>query len=172
MHRSVLTFGLITLFAAACDSPVAAPEAAAPNFARGTPKEGQPDHENIRTPFSRVVMNPCPNVPEPVAVEGYTHYNAHFKFFDGGNSSRLKSNSHGSGIGLVTGMQYQFHELHTTYGRYTYADSRWQTEQTIRFHVISQTNLDNFFSSLKMRVTYATTGITTEIISFETDCRG
>jgi hypothetical protein len=169
MHRSV-TLALAALFAAACDAPPSAPESSAtsPSFA----KEGTPDHQNTRAPFSRTVMNPCPPVPEPVAVEGYGHYNAHFKFFEGGNNARLKGHSHASGVGAISGQKYQFHEMATLLGHYTYVDSRWETMQTTRFHVISQTGLDNFFSTMKMRIIYTPQGSSAEVISLETDCRG
>ena len=175
MHRSVLSLAAAALVFAGCDSPPSAPQPAslAPSFARGgEPKDGRPDHENFRAPFARTVANPCPPVPEPVAVEGYFTFNSHFKFFEGGNSSRIKTNSHGSGIGAVTGVRYQFHELWTLHGRYTYEDSRFATEQTTRFHVISQTDLGNFFATMKTRVTCTPDGCQTEVVSVETDCRG
>ena len=170
MHRSAYMIVACLALVAACDSdPVAPSLASAPPALK---QDGRPAHENTRTPFTRTVMNPCVPAPEPVLVEGYTHYNAHFKFFPGGNNARLMSNSHGSGIGVATGLKYQFHELFTLRGHYTYVDSRWETEQTTRFHVISQTGLDNFFSTLKTRITYTTTSIDVEVISMESDCRG
>jgi hypothetical protein len=118
-------------------------------------------------------MNPCPPVPEPVAVEGYSHYNTHFKFYDGGNTSRLMSNVHGSGLGTVTGVKYQFHELFTLHGDYTYVDSRWETVQSTRFHVVSATDLGNFFSTVKMKVVCTPeNGCQGEVISIDTDCHG
>ena len=175
MHRSILCLAAAALVASACDSSPSAPEPASttPSFARGgNPPDERPDHEHRRDPFTRTVTNPCPPVPEAVAVEGYTVYNAHFKFFEGGNNSRLMANSQASGIGLVTGVKYQFHELWTLHGHYTYVDTRWETEQTTRYHVISQTGLGNFFSTLKMRIVYTATGVSTEVVSMETDCRG
>ena len=172
MHRVSLSFvfGAAALVAVACDSNPAA--LSGPDDGPMLQRDGRPAHQNTRSPFARTVANPCPPVPEPVAVEGYTHYNAHFKFFDGGNQARLMSNTHASGVGAVTGVLYQFHELWTLRGKYTYVNNRWETEQTTRFHVISQTDLGNFFSTLKTKIIYTPTSIETEVVSFETDCRG
>ena len=172
MHRSAYAIVACLALVAACDSqPLAPPSLEAPALA-SKDKDERPAHGNTRSPFSRVVANSCGPTPELVAVEGYAHHNAHFKFFDGGNQARLMTNSHASGIGLVSGLQYQFHELHTLRGRYTYADARWETEQTTRFHVISQTGVDNFFSTLKLKIVYSPTGIDVQFVSLETDCRG
>lgn len=175
MHRTAFPLALAALIVLACEPSPTAPDqvSTTPSFARGgEPSDGRPDHENRRDPFARTVANPCPPVPEPVAVEGYLHTNTHFKFFDGGNTSRLMWNIHASGIGLVTGVKYQYHELWTLRGTYTYADSRWETDQTTRFHVISQTGLGNFFSTVRMKIVYTPTSISTEVVSMDTDCRG
>ena len=118
------------------------------------------------------MSNPCPPVPEPVAIEGYLHYNAHFRFFEGGNSPELKSNTHGSGVGLVTGVKYQFHELGTVRGTYTYESGRLETERWIRSHLISQTGLGNFFMTTRVRQVCTPEGCQEEIVSIDTDCRG
>lgn len=171
MHRSAYAIVACLALVAACDSQPLAPALDLPALA-AKEKDERPTNETTRTPFSRTVANPCGPTPELVAVEGYAHHNAHFKFFDGGNQSRLMTNSHASGIGLVSGLKYQFHELHTLRGRYTYANQRWETEQTTRFHVISQTGVDNFFSTLKLRIVYSPTGVDVQFVSLETDCRG
>lgn len=170
MHRSVLTLAATALIVVGCDSSPFAPEqpTAGPSLAR----DGRPDHENVRAPFAQTVANPCPPVPEPVAVEGYSHYNAQLKFFEGGNEARLKGSVHASGIGAVTGVGYQFHELFTLHGIYTYANSRWETERSTRFHVISQTGLGNFFSTVKENVVCTPEGCQGEVVSIDTDCRG
>ena len=98
--------------------------------------------------------------------------NAHFKFFEGGNDSRIMINTRASGIGQVTGEQYQYHELWTLHGHYTIVNDRWETEQTTRYHVISRGPLGNFFSTLKTKVVITPPTVTTEVISMESDCRG
>jgi hypothetical protein len=171
MYRSIFVLAAAGLVAAACEPGPSAPNEltpVTPSFA----KEGQPAHGNYRQHFARTVDNPCPPVPEPVAVEGYLHYNSHFKFFEGGNDSRIKTNSEASGVGLVTGVKYQFHELFTLEGRYTYANSRWETGRMTRFHVISQTGLGNFYSTVKWNVVCTPEGCTDTITDVETDCRG
>ena len=171
MHRSVLSLAAAALIVAGCDAAPSAPEqgTTTPLFA----KEGQPAHEHYRVAFARTVSNPCPPIPEPVAVEGYMVYNSHFKFFEGGNSFRIMSNSQGQGVGLVTGVKYQFHELSKPRGSYTYASSRLESDQYTRFHVISATGLGNFFSTVRAKQTCTPEGgCQTVIVSMETDCRG
>jgi hypothetical protein len=176
MHRSVLTLAAAALVLAGCDStPTSpAPVPAAPSFARGGDpgNDGTPDREHIRTEYTRTVTNPCGPVPEPVVVTGIGQYHSHFKFFEGGNDSRLMGHSQMSGVGSITGTRYSFHELAVTDGHYTYADQRWETEQMTRYHVISQSSASNFFSTVRMKVVYTPTSITTEVVSMETDCRG
>ena len=170
MHRSAFALLAAAAIIAGCDTPPSAPPEAP--AAPSLKQDGRPDHENTTTPFSRTVTNPCGQTPEPIPVEGLAHYNAHFKFFEGGNQARLKSTIHASGVGAVTGLKYQFHELWTLYGRYTYVNSRWETEQTTRFHVISQTNVDNFFATIRTKVVYTLTSIEVQSLTIETDCRG
>ena len=170
MHRSVLMLAAIAIVMAGCDSTPSAPALSSDQAL--LEKDGKPAHQNTRTPFTRTVMNPCPPVPEPVLVEGYSHYNAHFKFFEGGNQPRLKTNNHASGVGLVTGLKYQFHELYRVDGTYTYANATLTTDQTHRYHVISQTAHDNFFSTVKTKVVCDAAGCRAEVVSMETDCRG
>ena len=177
MHRSVLVLSAAAFALAACDSAPTAPPstAAVPSLARnaepGQP-DGRPAHEHKTYPFIVITTNPCPPVPEPVYVEGKTQYNAHFKFVDGGNNARLKSTSHGTGIGLVTGTPYVFQELQTTYGKYTLANDRFETEQTTRYHVISKGPMDNFFATVKMKFVFTTGQVSIEVVSVESDCRG
>ena len=169
MPRSVLALAAVALVAAGCDSNPAAPQAAAgPSLATA----GRPAHENYRAPFSLTVNNPCPPVPEPVTIQGAFHYNAHFKFFEGGNSPRLMSNVHGSGLGLITREKYQFHELSVGHGHFTAVNNRFEVDQTTRFHVISQSSSSNFFSSMRVNVVCDDTGCKTTIVSIDTDCRG
>ena len=175
MSRSVLSLCLAGLFAIGCDSaPTEPPSPAAPLLARdGQPRDGQPAHDHYKAPFSQTVMNSCPLVPEPVLVEGVLIYNSHFKFFDGGNSNRLMSNIHGSGIGTITGVKYQYHELTTIRGRYTYANSRLEAEHRSRMHLISQGSVQqNFFLTIVAKQVCSTEGCTFEVVRMETDCRG
>jgi hypothetical protein len=118
-------------------------------------------------------MNPCPPVPEPVFVEGFTQYNAHFKFVEGGNESRLMRHTHASGVGLVTGAKYQFLEMWKEDGSYNIAADRLEAVQTTRYHVISEGSLGNFFMTMKQKVVYQDGRlVSAEVISAETDCRG
>ena len=175
MHRTPFRLAAVALVVMACESAPTAPEQPATtlSLARGgEPPDGRPDHQNTRIPFTWTLTNPCLPVPETVVAEGYSHYNAHFKFFEGGNSSRLMSNNYASGVGLITGLKYQFHQLWRLDGTFTYVDNRWETEQMTRYHLISQTDHGNFFSTVRTKVVVTPTGITTEVISTETDCRG
>ena len=169
MHRYFLT--LVAAFVAVgCDSAPSAPEhAAVPLLAA---RDGQPAHDNHKAPFSRTVMNPCPPVPEPVVIEGVLHYNAHFKFFDGGNRNRLMSNSHGSGVGAITHVKYQFHEINTIYGTFTYVNGRLEADHHTRFHLISQTDLGNFFVNMRAKQVCTAQGCTFVVVAAESDCRG
>ena len=170
MHRPVVALLAVALLMSACDSNPAAPETAAlePSLAR----DGTPDHEHFRVPFAQTVVNSCPLVPDPVAVEGFLVYNSHFKFFEGGNQNRLKSTIHGTGVGAVTGAKYQFHQLYTIYGHYTYANSRLEADHHSRLHLISQNSLDNFFLTVRLKQVCTPDGCTVEVVSMETDCRG
>ncbi len=176
MPRFALLVAAVAI--AACDNTPSAPAAApaAPSFAREPGEsrgpEGTPDGEHQRTPFARVVNNPCPPVPEAVAVEGFTQFSSHFKFYDGGNTSRHHIVSQAKGVGAVTGAKYTFHELVRQTGDYPYATQIYDTDLTIRWHVISQGNLGNFFATTHQRVVCSATGCRVEPISFETDCKG
>jgi hypothetical protein len=118
------------------------------------------------------VSNPCPPVPEAVAVEGFTQFTSHFKFFDGGNESRHHIMSQASGIGAVTGARYTFHELFRQDGIYHYSDGVYDTVQEIRWHVISQSNGGNFFATTRQKMICDANACRVEPISIETDCRG
>jgi hypothetical protein len=172
VHRSLLCLAAVALLTVACDNAPSAPPPAdlAPSLAKGG--EDKPAHEHYRAPFARTVANPCPPVPEAVAVEGFTQFNAHFKFFDGGNTSRVQMVTQAQGIGAITGVKYTFHELMRQRSTYQYSTSVYQVDQMIRWHVVSATSLGNFFATSHQKITCDATGCRTEPISFETDCRG
>jgi hypothetical protein len=178
MHRTLLTLAAAAALLAGCDSAPTAPIAApsAPSLARGGepgPNDGHPAHEHKREPFATIVMNPCPPAPEPVLVEGLSQYNAHFKFVEGGNDHRLMRSTQATGLGLVTGERYQFHQLTVVYGSFRLQNGRSESEETTRYHVISQGPLGNFFTTIKSRSSFSPEeGFRTEVVSAESDCRG
>ena len=175
MHRSIFTLATAAFMLVACDSSPTglAPAPTVPSLARGGtpgPNDGHPAHQHTRSPFAWYVRNAC--IPEEIWVEGFTQYNAHFKFIDGGNDSRLLRITVASGVGIVTGANYRFHEKWTLQGRYTIAGNHWDTEQTTRYHVISEGPLPNFMMTMKTKVVHSNGTVTTEVISVDSDCRG
>ena len=170
MTRTMFALLVTAAAAAGCDSAPTTPQQVSPGPALA--REGSPVNENSRSDFAREIMNPCPPVPELVAVKGWVQYNSHFKFSEDANTSRLKWLTNASGIGLVTGARYKLHEIINLEGRFTYVDNVWVTERSSRLHLISQTGLGNFFATMRWNVRCTEEGCKDEIISFETDCRG
>ena len=169
MHRSALALAVIAL-AAACDSAPTEPVPAGliPSLA----KDEVPHHEHTRSPFAQTVVNSCPAIPEPVAVEGFVIYNSQFKHYEWGNNSRLRTLIQGSGIGAISGVKYQFHQMHTVSGTYTFDGERLEADHYTRMHLISQTNLDNFFLTVRLKQVCTPGTCTVTVVSMEPDCRG
>ena len=168
MHRSAVGLALAAVIAAGCD---AAPESAlAPSLDRKI--GGVPNQEHFKTPISRTVSNPCPPVPEMVQVTGREHFHSHFKHYEWGNTSRHDNKIQASGVGLTTGLKYTFHELWHQDAEYTLQTQHYDADQVVRWHVISQTGLGNFFATTRQRMVCDGPVCRTEIVSTETDCRG
>ena len=174
MRGLLLPFAALSLLASGCDSAPSAPPARESDalLARGNQPEGRPDHEHFRVPFTQTVMNACGPVPEPVVIQGHLIYNSHFKFFEGGNNNRLMSNIQGSGLGAITGLKYQFHQLSTIHGHYTYANERLEADHHTRLHLVSQSDVNNFFMTMKVRQVCDGPVCPDNIVAMETDCRG
>src|SRR5687768_12038363 len=156
MHRSACFLAIAALTLASCDGGPSSPEPTSPVplFGRGGDSDGDgvPDHEHQGGRFTRTVNNPWPPVPEAVVVEGCLQFHSHFKHFDGGNTSRHHIMSQARGVGLVTGARYTFHELFRQDAIYHIDTDHYDTEQTIRWHVISQNNLGNFFATTRQKM--------------------
>jgi hypothetical protein len=171
MRRPLLCLA-VAMIAASCESTPTAPVPTdlVPSLDNG--RDGTPAHENKRIPFAGTVNNPCPPIPEAVAVEGFTQFSSHFKFFDGGNTSKHHIMNVAQGVGLVTGAKYTFQEMFRQDATYYYDTKLYDTEQTIRYRVVSQYNLGNFFATTHQKVICVNDVCRVEPISFESDCRG
>ena len=174
MRRLLLPYAAFAILAVGCDGSPSAPAAPATAvlMARDNQPEGRPAHEHARGSFTRTVMNACGPVPEPVIVQGHLIYNSHFKFFEGGNSNRLMTNIQGSGVGVITGLKYQFHQLETIHGHYTYANEHLEATRETRVHLVSQSDANNFFMTMKVRQVCDGPVCRDDIVAIETDCRG
>lgn len=108
---------------------------------------------------------------ELIAVTGQRHVVTHTTVTEQGLTSTVfHLNLHGSGIGLVSGRDYQFTQTSTrVFNRRTPAPIEFTLSETI--HVVSAGSADDFRARTLVHVTVSATGETTaQVLSIDRVC--
>jgi hypothetical protein len=175
MKRTALcAFAFIGL--AACDTPISAPTPRESSLAGPSIPAAQHEEQesgtllNERHPITGTVSNPCPPA-EPVAFEGSVHEVITGEVSPTSIDTKTHVNAQGiQGVGLVTGARYEVPENEKTDFELSFRPFTIDETIEIRFRLIRQGSLDNFWFRLTERFTFPPFHL--EIIRFEVECRG